>query len=107
MKDYYVILGLERRASSREIKRAYKKLVRKWHPDLHPEDIASGPKIRDINEAYEILSDPEKRQAYDHGIEQTRMAGDGHAGFYPAHEGHPFFSYFLRVNEALRKRNRK
>jgi len=66
-RDYYKILGVKRGALEDEIKKAYKKLARKYHPDLHPEDKKSWAeeKFKDINEAYEVLSDSEKRQMYD------------------------------------------
>jgi curved DNA-binding protein len=64
-KDYYTILGLDRKASEKEIKRAYRKLARKYHPDVNPEDKASKKKFLEINEAHEVLSDLEKRKQYD------------------------------------------
>ena len=64
-KDYYQILGLNKSASKEDIKKAYRKLARKYHPDVNPEDKAAGEKFREINEAHEVLSDPEKRKKYD------------------------------------------
>ncbi len=64
-KDYYAILGVSKTASPEEIKRAYRKLARKHHPDLNPGDNDSETKFKEINEANEVLSDPEKRQKYD------------------------------------------
>jgi curved DNA-binding protein len=64
-KDYYVILGIDKTATSAEIKRAYRKLARKYHPDLNPEDKNAAAKFIDLNEANEVLSDEEKRQKYD------------------------------------------
>jgi curved DNA-binding protein len=64
-KDYYQILGLNKSASQEDIKKAYRKLARKYHPDVNPEDKAAGEKFREINEAHEVLSDPEKRKKYD------------------------------------------
>lgn len=64
-KDYYQILGVARDASAEDIKRAYRKLALKHHPDRNPGDKASEESFKEISEAYEILSDPEKRQAYD------------------------------------------
>jgi curved DNA-binding protein len=64
-KDYYGILGLSRNASQEEIKKTYRKLARKYHPDLNPGDKAAGEKFKEINEANEVLSDPEKRKKYD------------------------------------------
>ena len=65
-KDYYEILGVPRNASQEEIKRAYKKLIKKWHPDLNPDNREEAErKFKEIQEAYEVLSDPEKRAMYD------------------------------------------
>jgi curved DNA-binding protein len=63
--DYYKILGIEKNASEEEVKKAYRKLARKYHPDLNPNDEASKKKFQQINEANEVLSDPEKRKKYD------------------------------------------
>ena len=63
--DYYKVLGLEKNASESDIKKAYRKLARKFHPDLNPNDKQANKKFQQINEANEVLSDPEKRQKYD------------------------------------------
>ncbi len=61
-KDYYKILGLDKNASQEEIKKAYRKLAKKYHPDVNPENKQSEEMFKDINEAYEVLSEPEKRK---------------------------------------------
>jgi curved DNA-binding protein len=65
MKDYYQILGVGRGASEQEIKQAYRKLARKYHPDINPGDKQAEARFKEINEAYEVLSDKEKREKYD------------------------------------------
>src|SRR5262245_42806165 len=64
-KDYYATLGVSKTASNEEIKRAYRKLARKYHPDLNPADKVAETKFKEINEANEVLGDPEKRKKYD------------------------------------------
>ncbi|EWH04027.1 molecular chaperone DnaJ [Halomonas sp. BC04] len=77
-RDYYeVLLGVERGADTKEIKKAYRRLAQKYHPDRNPDDESSAERFREVSEAYEILSDSEKRAAYD----QFGHAGvDGQAG---------------------------
>ncbi len=64
-KDYYEVLGVKREASEREIKQTYRKLARRYHPDVNPGDKTAESKFKEINEAYEVLSDKEKRAKYD------------------------------------------
>jgi curved DNA-binding protein len=63
--DYYSVLGIDKKASADEIKKAYRKLARKYHPDVNPNDAAAKAKFQQVNEANEVLSDPEKRKKYD------------------------------------------
>ncbi|MDL2300556.1 molecular chaperone DnaJ [Clostridiaceae bacterium OttesenSCG-928-D20] len=77
-RDYYDVLGLKKGASDDEIKKAYRTLAKKHHPDLHPDDKQSEAVFKEVNEAYEVLADPEKRQKYDQF---------GHAAFDPSMGG--------------------
>jgi len=63
-RDYYEVLGVDRNATDAEIKRAFRKLAQKWHPDVNKDD-AAHERFKEINEAYQVLSDPQRRQAYD------------------------------------------
>ncbi len=64
-KDYYKILGVSEKATKKEIKKAFRKLATKYHPDKNPDDKAAEEKFKEINEAHEVISDPEKRKKYD------------------------------------------
>ena len=64
-RDYYEVLGVSRSASDAELKKAFKKLAMKYHPDRNPDDPSANEKFKEAAEAYEILSDSEKKSAYD------------------------------------------
>jgi molecular chaperone DnaJ len=87
-KDYYSLLGVSRSASEKEIKQAFRRLARKYHPDVNPGDKSAEEKFKQISEAYEVLSDKEKRQKYDRFgdkwqyADQFSGAGAGGGGGY-------------------------
>lgn len=81
-RDYYEVLGVAKGASEEEIKKAYRKAAKASHPDLHPDDKAAEARFKEINEAYEVLSDPQKRARYDQfGFDDPQMGGGGASGF--------------------------
>ncbi|MBC1242112.1 DnaJ C-terminal domain-containing protein [Nostoc sp. 2RC] len=76
-KDYYAILGVSKTASQEEIKQAFRKLARKYHPDVNPGNKQAEARFKEINEAYEVVSDPDKRKKYDQFGQYWRQAGQG------------------------------
>lgn len=84
-RDYYEVLGIQKGASEDEIKKAYKKKAREYHPDLHPDDPTCEDKMKEVNEAYEVLSDPEKKSNYDQfghaGVDPNYAGAGGMGGF--------------------------
>ena len=84
-RDYYEVLGLDKNASEDDIKKAYRKLAKQYHPDLHPGDKECEEKFKELNEAAQVLSDPEKRKKYDQfgfaAFDPNAGFGEGGAGF--------------------------
>ncbi len=84
-RDFYEVLGLKKGASDDEIKKAYRASVKKYHPDLHPDDKECEEKMKEVNEAYECLSDPDKKSRYDQfghaGVDPSYGGGGGFSGF--------------------------
>lgn len=79
-KDYYAVLGVAKDAIEKDIKQAYRRLARKYHPDVNPGDKSSEEKFKEISEAYEVLSDPGKRQKYDQFGDQWKKVGEAPPG---------------------------
>src|SRR5437868_61984 len=79
-KDLYRLLGLPRSASEEEIHKAHRRLVRKYHPDANPEEPQAEERFKEIQQAYEVLSNPQKRREYDKRLHTSSGGGTGRAG---------------------------
>src|SRR5713101_9433339 len=101
-KDYYKILGVNKQANEKEIRAAYRKLARKYHPDVNPGDNAAEEKFKEINEANEVLSDPEKRQKYDELSNYYQQYGRWPGGSGQAGAGSGNYQYRTMSEEDLR-----
>src|SRR5947208_2409152 len=96
-KDYYSILGVDRRADEREIKAAFRRMARRYHPDVNPGNPAAERRFKDINEAYEVLGDPEKRRRYDVLGPANWARTVGGAANGKARSGQTTFDFFQSV----------
>ena len=93
-KDYFRILGISRNATDKEIKSAFRRLAKKFHPDLHPHDAKAESEFKEINEAYEILSDREKKNSYERYLSYWFKSNDENArDFYKKNKGFNFKKY--------------
>ena len=109
-RDYYEVLGLNKGSTDEEIKKAYRKLAKKFHPDVNPDDKSSEGKFKEVGEAYEVLSDKEKRARYDQfghaGVDPNFAAGGGgYGGFEEVDFGDLFGSFFGGFGGSTRTRN--
>ncbi len=83
-RDYYEVLGVDKNASAEDIKKAYRRLAKECHPDLHPDDKTAEARFKELNEANEVLSDPDKRAKYDqYGFNDPMQGFGGGSGFNP------------------------
>ena len=95
-QDYYKVLGIDRNADDKTIKKAYRKMAKKYHPDMNPGDAAAEQKFKEITEAYNVLSDSEKKKLYDQfghaAFEEGFSPGDGESydGPYGTHREYHF-----------------
>ena len=97
-QDYYEVLGLSKGASADEIKKAYRQMAKKYHPDMNPDNKEAEQKFKDVNEAYAVLSDPEKKAQYDQyghaAFDQSSGFGGGGFGGFDFDVGDIFSSFF-------------
>ena len=115
-RDYYEVLGVDKNASEADIKKAYRSLAKKYHPDVNPGDATAEAKFKEVNEAYEVLSDADKKAKYDQfghsAFDPTAGAGGGYGGFggfggggFDVDLGDIFGSFFGGGGSRQRKNN--
>lgn len=101
-RDYYETLGVDRNATQKEIRSAYRKLARKYHPDMNPDDKDAAEKFKRVQEAYEVLSEPKKRERYDSLGRNwdSAHAEDIFRNWFSQQQGEPFARAHLYVQVA-------
>ena len=101
-RDYYEVLGLQKGASDAEIKKAYRKLAKQYHPDLNPDDPEAEAKFKEVNEANQVLSDPEKRAKYDQfghaGVDSSYGGGANFTGGFEGVDLGDIFADAARIS---------
>jgi len=100
-KDYFKILGVSRNATDKEIKSAFRKLARKFHPDLHPHDERAESEFKEINEAYEILSDEDKKKSYEQFLNYWFKNRDGKSRDFSRENIYQRFDEYLNFDDFL------
>jgi hypothetical protein len=93
MRNYYKVLGISENASPKEIKKAYYKLIKQWHPDHNPHTPISDDMMKMYNEAYEVLSNPEEKSNYDISIGKRSNHTDSEQSDHTGHEGYEYESH--------------
>ncbi len=100
-KDYFKILGISKNANNEEIKSAFRKLARKFHPDLHPHDERAETEFKEINEAYEILSDEDKKKSYEQFLNYWFKNRDGKSRDFSRENNYQRFDEYLNFDDFL------
>ena len=96
-RDYYEVLGIGRNADAKEIKKAYRKLAKKYHPDMNPGDKQAEQKFKEITEAYNVLSDTEKKKLYDqYGFAAFEEGGNPYGNGGQGTAGNGFWRYLRK-----------
>ena len=110
-RDYYEVLGVDKGASPDQIKKAYRKLAKKYHPDMNPGDEEAANKFKEANEAYEVLSDADKKAKYDQfgfaGVDPNFGAGGGFGGGFGGFDFGDIFSSVFGGGFLWRGRRRR